>query len=195
MGFTECHTSIDDCILSRRCLMTGEYCSKQTNIQKERKNLHKEGKINAFVIMNYSSMSDVVYKWRLKSFIQSLAKYLYINKQKNRLYCFNTCYKDGKTPRISDETRLEQIKEIKVVRADSNLSSNFVICTRVCQQMQIADLVIADVSVENTNVFYELGMAVALGKMILPICYSESFYAMHIPTQTTERIKKKVSVK
>ena len=47
--------------------------------------------------------------------------------------------------------------------------------------MQIADLVIVDVSVENTNVFYEFGMAVALGKMILPICYSESFYEIMVP--------------
>ena len=35
-------------------------------------------------------------------------------------------------------------------------------------------------AVETTNVFYEFGMAVALGKMILPICYSESFYEKNV---------------
>lgn len=179
-----CWTSTEDCVNSRRCFMTGEYCSKQTNIQKERKRLHENGCINAFVIMNFSNMSDVVYKWRLRSFIESLEKFLYFDDK--RLYCL---------PRVTEEKK-EKIKEgvwkpvkIKVIRADSDPASNYVICNRVCQQMQIADLVIVDVSIENVNVFYEFGMAVALGKLILPICYSESFYEMKIPDEVAKKMK------
>lgn len=87
----------------------------------------------------------------------------------------------NKLPADCDEAEWEQIEKINVIRSDSNPASNYVICNRICQQLQIADLIVVDVSVENTNVFYEFGMSVALGKLILPICYSNSFFAMNIP--------------
>lgn len=181
----KCSISTEASIHSRRCFMTGEYCSKQTNIHREQQLLHEksrdrdEGKIiNAFVIMNFSDMSDVVYKWRIQPFIESLSKYLYFDE--NRLYCSSHEVKEGQG--ISKEQR---VKEVRVIRSDSDPASNYVICSRICQQMQIADLVIVDVSSQNANVFYEFGMAVALGKLILPICYSESFYKMQVP----ERIR------
>lgn len=183
MDCKKCFTSIEDCINSRRCFMTGEYCSKQTNIQRERQKLHSNGCINAFVIMNFSNMSDVVYKWRLKSFIESLTKYLYIDKTENRLYCLSSVKLSEEDQSELGSNQWKRVKEIEVIRADSNPASNYVICNRVCQQMQIADLIIVDVSVENTNVFYEFGMAVALGKLILPICYSESFFEIIPPEE------------
>ena len=191
--------------------MTGEYCSKQTNIQYKRKELHsgkkvpdqKKGhskeeeqnekqihQISAFVIMNFSDMSDVVYKWRLHDFIESLSKYLYLDKDKKRLYC-HTSEKEGVA--LKDIIEHEEVGEIKkidkvnVIRSDSDPASNYVICSRICQQMQIADLVIVDVSSQNPNVFYELGMAVALGKLILPICYSESYYKLVVPEEIKRR--------
>lgn len=35
---------------------------------------------------------------------------------------------------------------------------------------------VVDVSYRNPNVFYELGLAIALGKKILPICYLKTYY-------------------
>lgn len=221
--FSWCTTEINNCSFSRRCFMTGEYCSKQQNVQSERLQLHNKNEINAFVVMNFSNMSDVVYKWKLKDFIETLSKHLFFNETKSRLYCV-----DGEKPTeavlnkiICDETHLDlqanadriteerrklsqiltcqpscadkavltPVKKVNVIRADSNPSSNFVICNRVCQQLQIADLIVVDVSVQNANVFYELGMAVALGKMILPICYSESYFQMKIPLEESEWVK------
>ena len=43
-NFPFCCTSMDECIHSRRCFMTGEYCSKQNSIQKERNTLYKNEK-------------------------------------------------------------------------------------------------------------------------------------------------------
>lgn len=184
-----CRIATETCIHSRRCFVTGEYCSKQTNIQKQRKMLHDENTITAFVVMNFSNMSDVVYKWRLHSFIESLSKYLYLDKKKEHLYC-------STKERVESFHNLERIKEIRVVRADSDTASNYVICSRICQQMQIADLIIVDVSSQNANVFYEFGMAVALGKLILPICYSESFYKMdQAKADLIERIRTDVKWK
>lgn len=169
-----CYALTESCIHTRRCFMSGEYCSQQSNIQRERQKLYDDDSISAFVIMNFSDMSDVVYEWRIKSFIRTLKKYLYFDKKHQRIYC-SSVEEDG------NWKKEEMVQHIEVVRSDSDPASNYVVCNRICQQMQIADLVIVDVSSQNANVFYEFGMAVALGKMILPICYSESFYKMIIP--------------
>ncbi len=178
-----CYISTENSTHTRRCFMSGEYCSQKTNIQRERKKLYenkdKEGKekitISAFVIMNFSDMSDVVYKWRIEIFVKSLAKYLYVDMKNNRLYC--------SVKKNSSMAGMKKVDKIKVVRSDSSPASNYVICSRICQQIQIADLVIVDVSLQNPNVFYEFGMAVALEKLILPICFSESFYKLEFPDE------------
>jgi hypothetical protein len=171
-----CYTPTEASVHSRRCFMTGAYCSKQTNIYREQNHLHKDHEITAFVVMNFSDMSDVVYKWRIKPFIESLTKYLYFDDQQKRLYCSSREVKEGR-----------RVKKIRVIRSDTAPASNYVICSRICQQMQIADIVVVDVSAQNANVFYEFGMAVALGKLILPICYSESFYKMTVPAKIKDR--------
>lgn len=149
-----CYISTENSTHTRRCFMSGEYCSQKTNIQRERKKLYenkdKEGKekitISAFVIMNFSDMSDVVYKWRIEIFVKSLAKYLYVDMKNNRLYC--------SVKKNSSMAGMKKVDKIKVVRSDSSPASNYVICSRICQQIQIADLVIVDVSLQNPNVFY-----------------------------------------
>lgn len=67
----KCEILLEDYCRSCRCFMTGEYCSKQENIRKERRILYNNDSINVFVIMNFSSMSDVVFKWRLQGFIEA----------------------------------------------------------------------------------------------------------------------------
>ncbi len=181
-GCQWCFISTEDSNRLRRCFMTGEYCSKQMNIQRERREQHESDRLTAFVIMNFSDMSDVVYKWKIHDYIKSLKVYFAFSCDKKRIYCS----KEKITDEMKAENKLISVKGIDVVRADSDPASNYIICSRICQQMQIADLVIVDVSTQNPNVFYELGMAVALGKMILPICYSESYYKMVIP----EKVKK-----
>ena len=82
---------------TRRCFITGEYCSKQTDISKVRKSLYSRKlpcqadgndrpqhssapEINAFVVMNFSNMSDVAYEQRIKPFVESLTKYFYFSE-------------------------------------------------------------------------------------------------------------------
>lgn len=177
-----CYISTEESTHLRRCFMTGEYCSQQPNIQRKRRESYEKNEITAFVVMNFSDMSNIVYKWRLHDFIESLSKYLYINSDEKRLYC--SIYEKAD---YIDTEKWKKVKKINVVRSDTDLASNYIICSRVCQQMQIADLVIVDVSSQNPNVFYEFGMAVALGKLILPICYSESYYKMVIPEKIEKR--------
>lgn len=186
----ECFISTETSSHTRRCFMTGEYCSQKTNIQRERDKLYrnkKDGKIDisAFVIMNFSDMSDVIYKWRIEPFIKSLNKYLYMDTNTKKLYC----YTDKRNIPKNDD--MKNVDKIRVIRSDSDPASNYVICNRICQQMQIADLIIVDVSTQNPNVFYEFGMAVALDKLILPICFSESFYKIEYPPNIKEMKKGK----
>lgn len=189
VGCSRCFISTEESYQSRRCFMTGEYCSKQTKIQRERREQYEKKRITAFVIMNFSDMSNVVYKWRLLDYIESLKIYFAFSSDGKRIYCNKENIME--TIEISEKDAFVPVERIDVVRADSDPASNYIICSRICQQMQIADLVIVDVSTQNPNVFYELGMAVALGKMILPICYSESYYKMVIP----EKVKKHIDCK
>ncbi len=180
----QCIKSTEYSIHTRRCFITGEYCSQQANIQKARRKLHEKSEINAFVIMNFSSMSDIMYVSRIKPFIEGLKKYLCIDSKNNRIACYSNPSNQQTAPGF------EPVKTIHVHRADSNPVSNNIICNRICQLIQIADLVIVDVSVESANVFYELGLATAFNKLILPICFSESFYEMKLPDRLDEAIKK-----
>lgn len=159
--------------------MTGEYCSKQTNIQRERMELHEKDSIMAFVIMRFSDMSDEVYKWRIKSFIEKLQKYLAFDENGTKICCSK---EELELETITNDTSYRRVKQIRVERADTDAVSNYVTCSRVCQRIQVADLVIVDVSYQNPNVFYEFGLAVALGKLILPICFSESYHKMEVPS-------------
>lgn len=183
-----CIKSTEYSIQTRRCFITGEYCSQQANIQKERHKLHNKPsgpEINAFVIMNFSSMSDIMYASRIKPFIEGLKKYLFLNTNNHKI----ACYSDPSNQDVDEE--FKAVTKIHVHRADSNPVSSNIICNRICQQIQIADLIVVDVSVESANVFYEFGLATAFNKLILPICFSESFYEMKLPDKLENAIKTK----
>lgn len=191
-----CIKSTESSIQTRQCFMTGENCSQQTNIQKERQRLHHapDGpEINAFVVMNFSSISDIVYESRIRHFIESLKQYLFLDIDENRI----ACVPSGKLEDLDDPTiprgdipkRWKRVNKINVHRADSNPVSNYMICNRICQQMQTADLIIVDVSVETANVFYEFGLATAFRKLILPMCFSESFFEMKLPKKLEEALQ------
>jgi nucleoside 2-deoxyribosyltransferase len=54
----------------------------------------------------------------------------------------------------------------KVSRADDIAKTGYVICEKICKQIQLADLVCAEISCDNPNVLYELGLAYALERSI-----------------------------
>ena len=55
-------------------------------------------------------------------------------------------------------------------RADQISKIGYVMCENICRRIQNAKLVVIDLSVTNANVFYELGLAVGLGKRLLVLC-------------------------
>jgi len=54
----------------------------------------------------------------------------------------------------------------EVRRADDVARTGYVICEKICKQIQLAQIICAEFSCNNPNVFYELGMAYALDRNI-----------------------------
>lgn len=59
--------------------------------------------------------------------------------------------------------------DLIVKRADRSFQLGFVMCQRICKQIQEAEYVMADITEPNPNVFYELGLAWGFGKKVLLI--------------------------
>lgn len=53
-----------------------------------------------------------------------------------------------------------------VSRADDVARTGYVICEKICKQIQLADVICAELSCDNPNVFYELGLAYAIDRNI-----------------------------
>ena len=62
------------------------------------------------------------------------------------------------------------IQKGQIWRADRVSKTGYVMCEHICRRIQDAALVIVDLSTPNPNVFYELGLAVGLGKPLVALC-------------------------
>ncbi|MEW6291112.1 MAG: hypothetical protein AB1545_14795 [Thermodesulfobacteriota bacterium] len=54
-----------------------------------------------------------------------------------------------------------------VSRADTIMRTGYVMCEKICKQIQESDLIVAEITQKNVNVLYEIGMSAGLGKKIL----------------------------
>lgn len=149
--------------LMGRCFITGDQCPHKKSIIAKKIKRHEGNKIKAFVIMSFTPITDALYQWMLKDLITS------------NLYG-DTVGQDAFY--LGDEKQNKKIdpKNIEIVRCDDSIYSSHIICESICSEIQESDLVVVDLSYQNPNVFYELGLAIALGKKILPICYLKTYY-------------------
>lgn len=67
------------------------------------------------------------------------------------------------------------IDESTIKRADEFSNVGYVMCEKICRRIQEADLIVVDLSLDNSNVFYELGLSVGLNKQILLTCDEQKF--------------------
>jgi hypothetical protein len=63
---------------------------------------------------------------------------------------------------------------IKITRADQALQLGFVMCQRICRKILSANLIFADISNENPNVYYEIGLSYIWQKPIILLCSKSS---------------------
>jgi len=65
-------------------------------------------------------------------------------------------------------------EEERIRRADEFRNVGYVTCEKICRRIQEASVVVVDISTPNANVFYELGLAVGLGRTLLVFCEKNS---------------------
>jgi hypothetical protein len=78
--------------------------------------------------------------------------------------------KDGLVSKLLKEKGL--IKHVE--RADQALQLGFIMCKRICRKIMESEYILADISLPNANVYYELGLSYSLGKKII-FCVNEKF--------------------
>lgn len=71
-------------------------------------------------------------------------------------------------------------ESLSLLRADQVGRTGYVICNKICKKIQDSDFVLADISADNPNVFYELGLAYGLKHKILVIHHSSSKFGRTI---------------
>ncbi len=124
--------------------MTGKGCVYTDQIDQaleERKNL--EGASSGFMIMPFRPKLKVFFQNCLQPFFQ--ANY-------------------GGPARLDASDAKES--RFSLTRADDVSRPGIIICEGICKRIQESDFVIADISVPNDNVFYELGLAYGIDQKI-----------------------------
>lgn len=54
-----------------------------------------------------------------------------------------------------------------IQRADEARGNGYIVCEKICRKIQESDLVLAEISTRNANVFYELGLAYGLERPVI----------------------------
>jgi hypothetical protein len=124
------------------CFMTGKGCVYRDTIDRELKDRSKSGCCSGFMVMPFRENLDVFYKNTLVPFFEA---------------------------NYSQETSQ---MSIRVLRADQVRRPGIIICEGICKRIQESDFIVADISLPNDNVFYELGLAYGIGQKILAIHHS-----------------------
>lgn len=80
-------------------------------------------------------------------------------------YPYDDIYENGICYLIKEIYNADQ----NVERADTALSLGYIMCLRICRKIMLADHIIVDLSEDNPNVYYELGLSFGLKKNIIVI--------------------------
>lgn len=89
-------------------------------------------------------------------------------------YPFEDVYREGLKPILSKINCREINSELpdsklQLIKANDAQQLGFVMCQKICKQIQDSEFIIADISKPNPNVFYELGLSYGMNKKIILI--------------------------
>jgi hypothetical protein len=87
---------------------------------------------------------------------------------------FDTFYEWSLKRYLSEGLKIEDTEK-DIRRADEFRDIGYVMCEKICRRIQEANLVVVDLSIENPNVMYEMGLAVGLNKPLLIICNQTNY--------------------
>ena len=131
------------------CFMTGKGCVYTHLINRAIEDRHDVFGCQGFMITPFRPNLSVFFQNTLHPF-------------------FEGNYRGGK---LDQNKRIEQIE---IIRADEVRRPGIIICEGICKRIQESDFVVADISIPNDNVFYELGLAFGIGHKIVTIYHNKS---------------------
>lgn len=70
--------------------------------------------------------------------------------------------------------------KMTLIRADQVRKTGYVVCDKICKKIQESDYIVADVSVPNANVFYELGLAYGIDQKIILVRHKKSEFGSEV---------------
>ena len=145
---TQSHGRVDP------CFMTGQGCVHTEAIDRELDTRERQEKLSGFMI--------VPFRPNIESFL-TLCLQRYVER-----------YYSSKKDIQSEESSKETGKKVELLRGDKVRKTGYVICEKICKKIQESNFVIADISVPNPNVFYELGLAYGTNQKIIIIYHHKS---------------------
>lgn len=129
------------------CFMTGKGCVYTDQIDQALALREKQKACRGFMIMPFRP--------KLRVFFENCLRPFFYNN-----YDRDADFNVGAQP-TPNKFALE--------RADDVSRPGIIICEGICKRIQECDFIVADISVPNDNVFYELGLAYGIGNKILLI--------------------------
>ncbi|MCP5516377.1 MAG: hypothetical protein H7A45_03865 [Verrucomicrobiales bacterium] len=132
------------------CFMTGKGCVYSDSITREMANRHARDCCCGFLVTPFRN--------NLKVFIRnSLLPY------------FEFHYRSNSTPAQPEESRHIPHGTMELNTAEEVRRPGIIICEGICKRLQQSDFVVADISLPNANVFYELGLAYGVNHKVILI--------------------------
>ena len=169
----------------RRCFMTGRQCifCKQNEripadtLESGKQPLADENVTepkeppkewhSVFVARPFRDNLAMCHSWSLEPHLKAQFKGIIQKKRDDEKKEKN---EEKKSERTGDTDDREV--DVKLYNADGLTRIGAITCEKICRPIQMAEYLVADVSVPNPNVMYELGLALGLGRGVLLISYS-----------------------
>jgi hypothetical protein len=116
----------------------------------------------------YTSVIDKTLRDRKNATPRRYAGFSVMPFRKNLYVFFDSCLKPYFTAAHDGRMDLERADEVK--------RPGIIICEGICKRIQASDFVTVDVSLPNSNVFYELGLAFGMSHKILVLHHHEASF-------------------
>ncbi len=132
------------------CFMTGKGCVYSDSITREIVERHNKNCCSGFLVTPFRN--------NLKVFIRNSLRPYFENHYRNQKSAIDSPF----TPESYSKTML-------IDSAEEVRRPGIIICEGICKRLQQSDFIIADISIPNANVFYELGLAYGINHKIILI--------------------------
>jgi hypothetical protein len=116
----------------------------------------------------YTEQIDREFDYRRNSVPKNYSGFMIVPFQPNVSVFYELCLKLYLSGAYADGD------EVNIFRADQVRKTGYVICEKICKKIQESNYVIADISVPNANVFYEMGLAYGIGQKIVVIYHHKA---------------------